>query len=56
MQTRQMEREHAEQGEQEPDGKKEERALLYRELAHMAAPHIAEHHAEDCRQHTEREK
>ena len=56
MQSCQMERKHTEQGEQKPDGKEEECALLYRQLAHMTAPHIAEHHAEDSAQYPEREK
>ena len=51
-----MKRQHAEHSEQEPDGKEEERPLLDRELTHMAAPHIAEHHAEDRGQNAEREK
>ena len=56
MQPCQMERQHTEHGKQKPDREEEERTLLYRELAHMAASHIAEHHAEDGGQHSEREK
>ena len=56
MQPCQMERQHTEQGEQKPDDEEEECTLLHRELAHMAAPHVAEHHAKDGGQHAEREK
>ena len=56
MQTSEVERQHPEDGEQQPNGENEQHPLLHGQLTHMTAPHIAEHHADDRRQDAECEK
>ena len=51
-----MKRQHTEHSEKEPDTEEESCTLLDGQLAHMAASHIAEHHAENRRQYAEREE